>query len=188
LDALGVSRLEKRKLPTLELPERRVVLLAQAALGSPAVLLVDHALDGLHDGAAEWVRAVLDRAGKGRRLIFTASAALPLGETDRFLRTLDELVVLVNGSVVRRGAPSTVLAPGTRYLITVRGTPEALLDALGERGIAAEWARASDDASIAYHRVVADLPEGTSTATLLEVAVALNLTIVELVPLLGPMG
>jgi hypothetical protein len=45
-----------------------------------------------------------------------------------------------------------------------------------------------DDASIAYHRVVADLPEGTSTATLLEVAVALNLTIVELVPLLGPMG
>jgi ABC-type Na+ transport system ATPase subunit NatA len=190
LDALGVTRLATRKLRDLELAERRALSLAQAALDSPAVLVADRPFDALHDGAAEWVRAVLERAAAERRLIFCAGSAMPLGENDRYLRTLSELVVLSRGSVVRRGDPPTVLASGTRYLVTVGGTPQPLIDALGARGIGVEWPRRSGDDPVRYHyhRLVVDLPEGMGTEALLDAAIALDATIVEMAPLFGPAG
>ncbi len=88
LDAVGASALAKRPLAQLSGGERQRLLLAQALVGEPRLLLLDEPLLSLDPGAEKDVVALIKRLQQslGMTVLFTAHELNPLlGSMDRVL-------------------------------------------------------------------------------------------------------
>jgi len=105
LDAWGLADVAERRPSELSVGRRKLVDIARAVAGDPAVLLADEPAAGLDSWESEELaRRLRDYADSGRAVL--------LVEHDlAFVRRVcDQLVVLDFGSVIARGDPEPVLA------------------------------------------------------------------------------
>src|SRR5690606_11754008 len=133
LSLLDLPSLAKAKLGTLGLAERRVVVLAQAIVARPEVLVAAMPLAGLSGPPAEYVFRALERATRGRAFVVSVARTDAPSPEHALCERADEVLVFASGRLVRRGRVDSL--PRARlYLVAVRRNAEALRQRLSARG------------------------------------------------------
>ncbi len=183
LERLELGKIGKQRLDRLTVVERRALGVAHASVTEPPLLVLETPLGGLDDAAADYVRALVGRAARGRRMLVSVSASPPSAAERALLSTMGEVWLMSRGAIVANGRADDVFTPGRRYAVTATKNGAELARSLGERGLcvrAAELASApgGPDGALRFFVV---LPDGT--APVLDAAVQLDAPIVELVPL-----
>jgi ABC-2 type transport system ATP-binding protein len=176
LEKVGLGTSRDRPLRTLALPERRALLLASAAVMSPAVLIAEAPLAGLDGAAAAFVMSAVARVSEGRATILSATRFDPGTAEGALARAATDVFVVSGGAVILDGTAADVFAGARIYTLTVRTNPEALRAELLSRGIELRGGPL---------RFSAALPAGATTREILAAASAARASIVELTPLLG---
>lgn len=107
LDAVGARGLAERPLSDMSGGERQRLLLAQALIGSPRLLLLDEPLIGLDPHHQEVAIDVVKQACRERKITVLFSAH----ELNQLLGTLDRVLYLGNGQAVLGTVDEVVTAP-----------------------------------------------------------------------------
>lgn len=176
LHRVGLETLAARPAAALGVAERRALQLAKAIVANPAVIVAEAPLDRLEGDAASFVAGALAAATEGRRALLSARRIHPATAEGAVARAADHLVFFGEGGVVAEGAP-TELASGARVLrLTVASNAGALRSALAARGVAL-------GGGPVHFTVV--LPDGSTTAPILEAASEARAAVVEMVPLVA---
>src|SRR3954447_6560903 len=116
LDLVGLHDDGGRKVGGFSLGMRQRLLLAQALLGDPQILVLDEPLNGLDPGGIAWMRTFLRGfAARGGTVLLSSHL---LAEVDQ---TVDDVVVIGNGRLLAAG-PLDTLRPEP---VTVLRTPDA---------------------------------------------------------------
>jgi ABC-type multidrug transport system ATPase subunit len=194
LERLGAGALAKQQLSDLPRAHRRVVLIAHATLGAPAVLALEAPLAELDERSAGWVHEILWRAASDRSLLLSARYVPPLGPERELLDRMDEVIILESRTVVAHGPPARVLLPARRYRVIASRHASALAARLKERNIAVH-VTGDDGALEAFGpgaarelraaRLIIDLPDGTPPGVVLDASLEVDAPVLELLPLHG---
>lgn len=180
LARLGMASLAKQKISSFNETERRALIIAQAIISDPAVLAVETPLAGLDATAAASIRALMDRARDGRRLLVSSDEGAAVGPEADFVLGMDAVAVLAGSTLAAAGPPKDVLSPASRYVIWTTRAATHLATALAARGLTAELDLAGDDPHGAGRLVVALGPEGTDA--IVDASLEVSAPIVELLP------
>ena len=162
-----------QKLESLSLTERRVLVLAQAVIAKPAVLVASGPLSGLGGREAAYVASAWTAASRGRQWIVSLSN-LYLGSAESALaQSADDLLLFASGRLVRQGKLDRLENGAVGYTITVRSKVDELKAALRDRGV---------DLAGGPQRFFVELPRAMKAQDLLALSVEVGAAIVELVP------
>jgi ABC-type multidrug transport system ATPase subunit len=176
LGRVGLGAARRRAVSSLSTPERRALVLAQAVVLSPEVLVAEAPLEGLEGNAAAFVLEAFKGVTEGRCTLLTAARIDPGSPEGALARSADHLVVLAGGEIALEGAPSELYAGARVYSLTVHQNATALKAELAARGI---------DLRGGPLRFSTALSAGSSTRDLLLAAQTVKATIVELIPVIG---
>jgi ABC-2 type transport system ATP-binding protein len=173
LTEFGLDSAAAQKLESLSLIERRVLVLAQAVIARPAVLVSSGPLSGLGGREASYVASAWASASRGRRWIVSLSN-LYLGSAESTLaQTADDLLLCASGRLVRQGRLDRIESGAVGYTVTVRSKVEELRAALRARGV---------DLAGGPERFFVELPREMKAQDLLALSLDVGAPIVELVP------
>jgi ABC-2 type transport system ATP-binding protein len=173
---VGMHLAKGRALSSLAKPERRALVLAQAIVGSPAVLIAEAPLSALEGAAADFVRCALEVASRGRRLLASVKCLSPSASEADLARTASYAAVLRGGQLVLEGAPSDVLLSNRAYTVTVPVNADLFRTALASVGA---------DIRGGPTRFGVLLPRALSPIDILRAASSARAPILELVALVG---
>lgn len=176
LAQVGLGAVGSRAALALPLPERRALVLAQAVVLSPEVLVAEAPLEGLEGPAAAFVLQAIAAASKGRRALLSAARLDPGSAEGALARDASQLIVIAGGAVALSGTPSELFAGATIVSLRVTRNAEALREALAGRGL---------DLRGGPQRYSVALPAGTGTRAILLAAQAAEAAVIELVPVIG---
>ena len=176
LRRVGLETAMLRPPAVLGVAERRALQLAKAIVHGPPVLVAEAPLDRLEGAAAAFVAGALSAATEGRRALLSARRIDPATAEGVIARAASHLVLLGDRGILAEGSPAELASGARIYHLTVAANAEPLRAALAARGLT--LARGP------LHFTVA-LPEGVTTAALIEAASEARAPIVELSPLLG---
>ena len=173
LAEFGLESAADQRLDSLPLAERRVLVLAQAVIGKPAVLVASTPLSGLGGREASYVASAWATASRGRQWIVSLSN-LYLGSAESVLaQSADDLLLFSSGRLVRQGKLDRLESGAVGYTLTVRSKIEELREALRARGI---------DLTGGPRRFFVELPKEMKAQDLLSISADIGAPIVELVP------
>jgi ABC-2 type transport system ATP-binding protein len=173
LQAFGLDATADQKLETLPLIERRVLVLAQAVIARPAVLVAWGPLSGLGGREAAFVASAWTTASRGRGWIVSLSN-LHVGSAESTLaQSADDLLLFASGRLVRQGKLDHIESGAVGYTLTVRSKVDELRAVLRARGV---------DMSGGPQRFFVELPSEMNAQDLLTLSVDVGAPIVELVP------
>lgn len=176
LTRVGMRPSRKRLTSTLPQAERRALILAQAIVMAPAVLIAESPLSGLEGSAAAFVLDALVQATEGRRAIFSVTRIDPGSPEGRLSRASSYVIVLAGGEIALEGSPGELFSGVRVYALTVRKNAEPLRAELAQRGIPLRGGP---------HRFSVELPIGSTTRDIVAAAQVARATLVEMVPLIG---
>jgi ABC-2 type transport system ATP-binding protein len=171
----GMAPAVSRRLDALSVPERRAVVLAQAMVLSPAVIVAEAPLSGLDGAAAALVQGALAAATDGRGALVSVTRIDPASVEGTLARSASHVLMIAGGELVLDGAASEVFEGAQVYGLTVRSNTEALRAELSVRGIELRGGPL---------RFCATLPPGVTTREILAAAAVARAAVIELVPLL----
>lgn len=175
LDVVEGRDAARRKLATLGLAERRVLLLAQAILGRPDVIVVESPLAHLDAEAATFVLGAFQRATEGTRVIVSVESTRAGTRDAPIVERATTLLQFRGGALVACGAPTDRAASsGVRLALTVRSNGEGLARELAAKGLTLEGG------PIHFTLTLAD---GMSTDVVMRAASAARAAVVELAAL-----
>jgi ABC-2 type transport system ATP-binding protein len=124
LGLVGLEEFADRRVGGYSLGMRQRLGLAQALLGDPPVLILDEPANGLDPAGIAWLRQLLrSLAGEGRTVLVSSHV---LSEVQQ---TVDEIVVIARGKLVRQGSLASLEA-GPSVVLLRTPTPDLLADAL----------------------------------------------------------
>jgi ABC-2 type transport system ATP-binding protein len=176
LARVGLGGAVRAQIAMLPIPERRALVLAQAAVLSPEVLVAEAPLTGLEGGAAQFVLAALAASTEKCSAIVSATRVDPSSIEGGLARQASYVVVLSStGEVVIEGPPGELFAGTRMYALSVRSNAELLRIELASRGIDLRGGPA---------RFTLALPIGATTREVLAAAGAARAPIVEMIPIL----
>jgi ABC-type Na+ transport system ATPase subunit NatA len=183
IERLGLGVLTKRRLQTLNDVERRAIGLAHVLIGGPQAILVERPFEALSDDHADGLAALLDEAGKGRKVAVVSSAPGTSGPERSYVERAEHVVVLAGSAVIASGPPGEVMGPSRRFVVWATREARAFEAVLGERGLARVVGRiggtsAGGDAA----RLIVEVPEGAGPEVLVDAAVQARAPLVELLP------
>jgi ABC-2 type transport system ATP-binding protein len=113
--------------------------LASALLGDPDILVLDEPLNGLDPQGIRWVRTLLrDRAAGGRTVLLSSHV---LSEA---AQTVDDVVVIHKGRLVRQGSIDELERLGTGGVLVSTPTRERLAAVIRHAGGRAELQEGAD--------------------------------------------
>jgi len=116
LEAVGLSSLGAQRFGTLSEGQRRLAVIAQAFLGSPAIVLLDEPTSALDLWGRRRLRdLVRARCDAGAAIVI---ASHNLSEVDRLC---DELAVIADGAIVARGPMGSLTATRSAVRFDVSG-------------------------------------------------------------------
>ena len=176
LARVGLRASRKRLTSALPQAERRALLLAQAIVMAPAVLIAEAPLSGLEGSAAAFVLDALVQATDGRRAIFSVTRIDPASPEGRLARAVSYMVVLAGGEIALEGSPGELFTGVRVYALTVRKNAEPLRAELALRGIPLRGGP---------HRFSVELPASGTTRDIVAAAQVARAALVEMVPLIG---
>lgn len=172
----GLLPARKRLTSALSQAERRALVLAQAIVTAPEVLIAEAPLSGLEGAAATFVLDALVQATEGRRAVFSVTRIDPSSPEGRLARASSHVVVLAGGEIALEGTPSELFSGVRVYSLTVPRNAEPLRAELASRGIPFRGGP---------HRFSVELPASSTTRDIVAAAHAARAAIVEMVPLIG---
>ncbi len=177
LDLYRLGDLATRQLSRLATFERRALGIACASLGAPPVLCLETPLCGLDAEPADYIARLCSEAAKRSRVIVSATFPSSPSPEHALLDACQELCVLSRGALVAQGAPNQILAPSTRYLVSVSGAKAAEFSGV----LRAAGCKLSERDGLG--RYLVELPESGTSDLLLDAALASELVVLELRPL-----
>jgi ABC-2 type transport system ATP-binding protein len=129
LAQVGLTEVGDKRVGGYSLGMRQRLALAAALLGDPGVLLLDEPANGLDPAGIAWLRQFLRAlAGEGRTVLVSSHV---LSEVQQ---TVDEVVVLSRGRLVRQGRLAD-LDTAPREVLVRTPEPEKLRDALARASL-----------------------------------------------------
>ena len=132
-DVLGLVDLRdagKRRVKGYSLGMRQRLGLAAALLGDPEVLVLDEPANGLDPQGMRWLREFLrSLAGEGRTILISSHVLAEVAQT------VDEVVIIHRGRLVRQAAMSDVDAMAAGSTTVRSPSAERLASLLAENGI-----------------------------------------------------
>lgn len=175
LEALGGGGASRRRLVTLGVGERRLLLLSQAIIGSPDVIVVESPLAHLDDATAAFVLTALLHAAEGRRVIVGVDRAAAGTRDAPILERASSMLQFGAGAgsgvLLAAGPPAEVAAKGARWQLTVRSNAEAFAAELEKSGVKLEGGPV---------RFSVSLSEGLTTDVIMRAASAARAAVVDL--------
>ena len=159
----------------LGLAERRVLVLAQAVVDAPSVLVAEAPLAGLDEASAAFVLTALASASDGRSTILSVSRPLPGTPEGTLASRASDVAVLAGGQLVFGGSASELLLSGRVVRLHVPEGGEALAEALARRGASLRGGPT---------RFVVELPEGVGPTEVLLDAAEVSASVVEVAKLM----
>lgn len=175
LGRLALPGYRRRPLRSLVRVERRAVVLAQALLSDPAVLICEGPLMELAPEEAAFMAPILARATAGRGAILSVGRLTPPSPEAELVRGASDVCVLRAGELLLHGAPDDLWSEGYLLEVTVHGGGANLHQELRSRG-----ARVRGGPT---HYAVT-LPAAMSVTDLLGLAAEVGAPVVRCVPLL----
>ena len=130
LAQVGLAEVAGKRVGGYSLGMRQRLALAGALLGDPEVLILDEPANGLDPAGIAWLRQFLRALAAEGRTVLVSSHVL-----SEVQQTVDEVVVLARGRLVRQGTLAD-LDSGPREVLVRTPSPEALREALAGRGLA----------------------------------------------------
>jgi ABC-2 type transport system ATP-binding protein len=131
-DVLAIVELEHashRRVGTFSTGMRQRLGLASALLGDPQILVLDEPLNGLDPQGIRWLRSFLrDRAADGKTVLLSSHI---LSEA---AQTVDDVVVIHKGRLVRQGSIEELTRLGTGGVLVSTPTRERLATAVQRAG------------------------------------------------------
>jgi ABC-2 type transport system ATP-binding protein len=176
LARVGLLPARKRLTSVLSHAERRALVLAQAIVMAPEILIAESPLSGLEGAAATFVLDALVQATEGRRAIFSVTRIDPASPEGRLARAASHVIVLAGGEIALEGTPSELFSGVRVYTLTVHKNAEPFRAELALRGIPLRGGP---------HRFSVELAVGGSTRDIVAAAQAARAALVEMVPLIG---
>jgi len=174
LAALGLPQMAGRRIGSMALAEKRVLVIAQAMLPQCRVLFSEAPLAGLEPAAAAFVLKALAEASRTRAIITTALRVDPLAPERDLIAGADQVVLLSGEGLAWSGSPGELIrSRGQLLLLQIRGETEAFMNAAREASIEIEGAPP---------RVIARLPDAMPRHRLFELAESAQAVIIELLP------
>jgi ABC-type multidrug transport system ATPase subunit len=173
LAELGLGKLASTATASLGAADRRALVLAQAIVARPSVLIAAAPLSGLSGQDAAYVSAVLGVATKGRRWIVSLSNLYAGSEENVLAAQADELLVFASGRLVRQGKLQKIEDGTVGYTLMLRARAAEFRDALRTRGV---------ELTGGPHRFFVELPPGMSAQDLVALSAEVGAPLVELVP------
>lgn len=110
MEALGIAHLERRRIRQLSGGLQRRVVLAQALLGDPGVLLLDEPAGSLDPEQRRILREAVAAAGE------RAVVVLSTHQTDDVTTTCGRVIVLLQGAVAFTGTPDGLASLAQGYV------------------------------------------------------------------------
>jgi ABC-2 type transport system ATP-binding protein len=129
LAQVGLSEVADKRVGGYSLGMRQRLALAAALLGDPGVLLLDEPANGLDPAGIAWLRQFLRALAAEGRTVLVSSHVL-----SEVQQTVDEVVVLSRGRLVRQGRLED-LDSGPREVLVRTPEPERLRDALAKEDL-----------------------------------------------------
>jgi ABC-2 type transport system ATP-binding protein len=173
LAELGLDKLAGTATSALSPADRRALVLAQAVVARPAVVVAAGPLSGLSGRDAAYVAAVLGVATKGRRFIVSLSNLYAGSEENVLAAQADELLVFASGRLVRQGKLQKIEDGTVGYTLMLRARAAEFRDALRARGV---------ELSGGPQRFFVELPPGMKAQDLVALSAEVGAPLVELVP------
>jgi ABC-2 type transport system ATP-binding protein len=124
LAQVGLDEVADKRVGGFSLGMRQRLALAAALLGDPGVLILDEPANGLDPAGIAWLRQFLRALAAEGRTVLVSSHVL-----SEVQQTVDEVVVLSRGRLVRQGRLAD-LDSGPREVLVRTPDPERLKDAL----------------------------------------------------------
>lgn len=134
LARLDLPSLARTRLEVLGVAERRVVVLAQAVVAQPEVLVAAMPLAGLSGPPAEYVLRAIEWATRNRCSVISVARLDATSPERPLVERADEVLVFASGRLVRSGKPDS-MPQGRLYLVAVRHNAQALRERLAMRGL-----------------------------------------------------
>src|SRR5258706_8383324 len=132
---LGLERIAKTQTTSLALCDRRALVIAEAVVSRPRVLVAVAPLAGLSGQDAHFVSAVLEVATRGRRWIASLSNIYGASDENVVAARADELLVFASGRLVRQAKLQKIEDGTVGYTVMLRGRVAEFRDALRSRGV-----------------------------------------------------
>lgn len=159
----------------LGLAERRALVLAQAVVEAPQVLVAEAPLAGLDEASAAFVLSALASASEGRSTIVSVTRPLPGTPEGVLAARASDVAVLAGGQLVYSGSAGELLSSGRVLRLHVPEGAEALTQALARRGASLRGGPT---------RFVVELPEGMGPTEVLLDAAEVSASVVEVAKLM----
>jgi ABC-2 type transport system ATP-binding protein len=175
LERVGLAKARATDLRSLDLPSRRALLLAHAAVASPRVLIADAPLQGLTGAAAAFVLRALAAVTEGRGAILAQTRVDPGTLEGSLARGATDVLVFSGGELVIDVPAADLLAAPRLFAVTVRTNAEILRVELLSRGI---------DLRGGPIRFAATLPHGLGARDILAAAAVAKAAVIDVYPLL----
>jgi ABC-2 type transport system ATP-binding protein len=129
LAIVGLEQAARRRAGTYSLGMRQRLGLASALLGDPEILVLDEPLNGLDPQGIRWLRTFLrDRAAGGKTVLLSSHVLTEAAQT------VDDVVVIHKGRLVRQGSIDELEQLGTRGVFVSTPTGERLAAAVQQAG------------------------------------------------------
>lgn len=123
LELTGIPAAANQRAGGYSMGMRQRLGLAAALLGDPDVLVLDEPANGLDPEGIRWLRGFLRHlAGEGRTILISSHM---LSEVEQ---TIDDLIIIANGRLVREGAMRDIAGAGGALVRT--SDPDRLVGAL----------------------------------------------------------
>ncbi len=170
---LGVQKIAAVQASALAQADRRALVIAQAVVAGPRVLLATGPLSGLSGQDAAYVAAVLDAATHGRKWIVSLSNLYAGSDENVLAGRADDLLVFASGRLVRQGKLHRIEEGTVGYTLMLRGRVAEFRDALRSRGV---------ELSGGPQRFFVELPANMKAQELVALSAEVGAPLVELVP------
>ena len=129
LELTGIPAFARRRAGAYSMGMRQRLALSAALLGDPRVLILDEPANGLDPEGIRWLRGFLSRLSREHGKTILVSSHL----LQEVAQTVDEVVIIANGALVRQGAMSEL--SGAAATVVRTSEPAALTDALHAAGL-----------------------------------------------------
>jgi ABC-type Na+ transport system ATPase subunit NatA len=170
---LGLGKLAGTGTASFGAADRRALVLAQAIVARPSVLVAAAPLSGLSGQDAAYVAAVLAATTKDRRWIVSLSNLYAGSEENVLAARADELLVFASGRLVRQGKLTKIEDGTVGYTLMLRARAAEFREALRARGV---------ELTGGPQRFFVELPPGMTAQDLVALSADVSAPLVELVP------
>ncbi len=132
IDLVGMTEHARKRIRTYSMGMKQRLAIAEALVGDPELLVLDEPTNGLDPGGIRWMRSLIrEKAAAGGAVLISSHL---LGEV---ALTVDEVVIVANGKVVRTASIEELEALGTAQSKVSTPDKDGLIASLRARDIAA---------------------------------------------------